>query len=390
MFAHNDINLGLLRDRAFNLRWAAVPQDVIPLTAADPDFPCAPEIAAAISRFVKDRYFSYAPPEGYAFFRESVARFFQDQRKISCQPEHILSVDSAAFGIYAVCSALLKPGDEAIVFNPVDFLFKYSIEACQATAISLPVPINPAEILDYDLLEQLVTPRTKMICLCNPLNPTGKVFGKEELEKLAAIALRHNLVVLSDEIWSDIVFAPEQYTSIAAINDGIRNQTIIVTGYSKSYGLAGLRAGAVITTNAAYFEAILEHSRHRFTVHGSNVLAQVAVRAALDECGYWLEGFIQHLQAMRDLCVHALNQMPGISVYAPQGCYLLFPNITQTGLDAETMQQALFHEAKVAVVPGLPRWFGSGAAGHIRISFATSREILEESMTRIHQYLQTR
>lgn len=387
MFTHAEINFDLLRNRAFNLRWAAVENDVIPLTAADPDFPCAPQIAEAIAQYAKDRYFSYAPAEGYAFFKEAVAQFHHTKRHVAVQPQHVLAVDSAAFGIYAVCKAFLNPGDEAIVFNPVDFLFKYAVEAHQAQAITFPVPTNPELELDYALLEQLITPKTKLLCLCNPLNPTGKVFNAHELQRIGQIAVKHNLIILSDEIWSDIVFEPNTYVSVASISEEIRNQTVLVTGYSKSYGLAGLRVGAIIAPNDELYQTILEKSGHQATIHGCNVLAQVAASTALNDCQLWLSSFVTHLTAMRNYCVTELNSISGINCYTPQGCYLVFPNISQTGFTAQQVQTLLLSQAKVAVVPGLPQWFGSRADGHIRLSFATSKEVLEESFSRIKRVL---
>jgi bifunctional pyridoxal-dependent enzyme with beta-cystathionase and maltose regulon repressor activities len=126
MFTNQEIRLDLLKQRAFNLRWAAVPEGVIPLTAADPDFPCAPQIAEAISKYASERYFSYAPAEGHSFFRESVARFHTNKRHVVTNPDFVIAVDSAAYGILMTCKAFISEGDEAIVFNPVDFLFKYS------------------------------------------------------------------------------------------------------------------------------------------------------------------------------------------------------------------------------------------------------------------------
>jgi len=389
MFTNQEIQFDLLKKRAFNLRWASVEKDVIPLTAADPDFPCAPQIGEAIAKYAKDRYFSYAPAEGYAFFKDAVANFHLNKRNINVNPNWVLAVDSAAFGIYNICKTFLNKDDEAIVFNPVDFLFKYSVEANQGIAISFPVPLNPTQEIDYLLLESLITPKTKMLCLCNPLNPTGKVFTANELAIIGNIAVKYNLIILSDEIWSDIVFKPNIYNSIAAINDDIKNQTIIVTGYSKSYGLAGLRVGAIIAPNENLFNLILEKSGHQSTIHGCNVLAQVAASTALNDCGDWLNEFVNHLTAMRDFCVTELNQMPGFNCHTPQGCYLVFPDITNTGKTPQELQTLLLEKAKVAVVPGLGQWFGSRADGHIRLSFATSKEVLEESFTRINKALKS-
>jgi len=383
MHGHHLINFGHLKRRAHNLRWATVPDGVIPLTAADPDFPCAPEIAEDICRFAQDRYFCYAPAEGIPEFKQSLAAYFHNKRNIPASPGLILPVDSAAFGIYVTCKAFLSPGDEAIIFDPVDFLFRYSIESVGGVAIPFQIPAG-ANGVDFERLEKLITKKTKLICLCNPLNPTGKVFTKSELIVFGAIAIQYNLVILSDEIWSDIVFAPHLYTSIASVNEETRSRTITVTGFSKAYGLAGLRIGAVMASNAGHFKKLMDASLHNSTVHGANVLSQIAATAALNKCEYWLKDFLIHLQAMRDICVNELNTIPGFKCIAPEGCYVAFANINGTNKTSKEIQDILMKEAKVAVVPGLKEWFGEGAEGYIRLSFATSEEILRDALSRIN------
>jgi aspartate/methionine/tyrosine aminotransferase len=383
MFDPSTVDLDILRKRAHNLRWANVPADVIPLTAADPDFPSAPEIADAIGRFAKERYFCYASPDGLPEFKESMARYYQVKRQIPASPDWIFPVDSAAFGIYLTCKAFLSPGDEAIIFDPVDFLFRYAIEAAAATAITFPVPPGNMD-LDRERLEGSITRKTRMICLCNPLNPTGKVFSKEELLFIGQLACKYGLIILSDEIWSDIVFPPHTYTSIASLGKEIRDRTVTITGFSKSYGLAGLRIGSVMTSDRMNYDRLMDASLHKPTIHGANVISQVAAATALDKCEDWLKGFLQHLHAMRDLCVDRLNAIPGFSCLAPAGCYVAFADISGTGKSSSEIRQILFDQAKVAVVPGLKEWFGEGADGYIRLSFATSEEILTTALTRIH------
>lgn len=387
MFDPALIDLPILRRRAYNLRWATVPADVIPLTAADPDMPCAPEIAEAIARFARERYFSYGPPEGMPEFRESMAAYFQTRRQIPASPGWIFPVDSAAFGIYITCKAFLSSGDEAIIFDPVDFLFRYGVEAAEARAVPFAIPPGEDPV-DFGRLERLISKRTRMICLCNPLNPTGKVFTKQELQRFAELAIEYDLVILSDEIWSDIVYSPNAFTSMASLGKDVRDRTITITGFSKSYGLAGLRIGAVMASNREHYNLLFSTSLHKSTVHGANLLSQVAATAALNECGEWLHDFLQHLQRMRDLCVNSLNRIGGVRCLAPAGCYVAFPDITGTGLSSGEMQELLFNEARVAVVPGLPEWFGDGANGHIRLSFATSAEILTQAMERITNTIQ--
>ncbi|QJD94394.1 pyridoxal phosphate-dependent aminotransferase [Mucilaginibacter robiniae] len=384
MFTQSSIQLEILKKRAYNLRWATLPEGVIPLTAADPDFPSAPEIGEAIARYAREQYFCYTPPEGLPMFKESMAAYFQNKRSIPALPDFILPVDSAAFGIYITCKAFLSGGDEAIIFDPVDFLFRYSVETVGGVAVPFAIPAG-VDNVDFSQLEQLITPKTRLICLCNPLNPTGKVFKHTELEQLGKIACKHNLIILSDEIWSDIVFTPHQFTSIASISEEIRNSTITITGFSKSYGLAGLRIGAVMASNVQHYERLMNVSLHRSTIHGANVLSQVAATTALTQCEYWLNDFLIHLQAMRDLCINELNALPGFTCIAAEGCYVAFANISSTGKTSQGMQTLLMDKAKVAVVPGLKEWFGPGAEGYIRLSFATSAEILQEAFSRIKQ-----
>jgi aspartate/methionine/tyrosine aminotransferase len=386
MFNSENINLNILKQRAFNLRWATQAEGVIPLTAADPDFPCAPEITEAISKYIKDRYLSYGPAQGLPILRESIANYYLQKRGVNFNPDYVLPVDSAAFGIYVACKSFLKKGDEAIIFDPVDFLFRYSIET--VGAIAVPFPIHPEkQELDFELLESLISPSCKMICLCNPLNPSGKVFTKEELLKIGEIAEKHNLLILSDEIWSDIVFQPATYTCISALNESISNRTIIVHGFSKSYGLAGLRIGMLLTSNNRLFDAMFQKSLHQSTIHGVNILSQVAANTALTECEYWLNGFVNHLQKMRDLTVSSLNSMQGITCHVPDACYVAFANIQATGKSSFEIQQYILDEAKVAIVPGLKQWFGEGAEGYVRLCFSTSDEILNEALNRINKAL---
>lgn len=386
MFQSTQVDIQLLQKRAYNLRWASIPNDVIPLTAADPDFKCAPIIQEAIIKYTRGGYFSYTPAEGLPEFKEAASHFFESKRNLKIDASQIIPVDSAAYGIYLVCKTLLQPTDEAIIFDPVDFLFQYSIENLGAKPIRFSIPPG-TEMVDFSQLEELITPKTKLICLCNPLNPTGKVFKREELKKLGEIALKHSIVILSDEIWSDIVFEPTKFTSIASISDEISNQVITVSGFSKSYGLAGLRIGLVATTNKKLFSDIFSKSLHQSTVHGANSLGQIAATAALNEAQPWLTEFVKHLHSMRDLVTNKINAIKGLKTIAPEGCYVSFVNISETGMSPEEFQKRMFEKAKVAVVPGLSQWFGPGADGYVRLSFATSSEILTEAMNRIDSSL---
>jgi bifunctional pyridoxal-dependent enzyme with beta-cystathionase and maltose regulon repressor activities len=158
---------------------------------------------------------------------------------------------------------------------------------------------------------------------------------------------------------------------------------VTVTGFSKSYGLAGLRIGAVMAHTDDHYNALFEASLHRSTVHGANIMGQLAATTALNKCDRWLADFVKHLHAMRDICVAELNSMKGVKCISPEGCYVAFADITGTGKSSSEIRDLLFNEAKVAIVPGLKQWFGDGAEGYIRLSFATSEDILREALSRM-------
>jgi aspartate/methionine/tyrosine aminotransferase len=383
-FANDQVPLEALRRQAFNLRWASQPDDVIPLTAADPDFAVAPVVREAIARQAAEGLFCYGPAEGLPAFREACARWSTEGRGVACGPERVLAVDGAAAGMRHVCRLLLRPGDEAIVFDPVDFLFAAAVEAAGGRVRRLPVDPLSGE-LALDRLESLVTPRTRLLGVCNPLNPVGRVLREPELVALGAFAERHNLAILNDEVWADIVFAPHRFVSLAAIDAATAARCWSVQGFSKNYGLAGLRVGCVVAPDAAGCTALARAALADTTMGGVATLSQIAAVAALEGAGEWLAAWLVHLQGQRDRAVAALAAMPGVAVRPPEGTYTLFPRVPHHGLSPEALVERLRQRQRLAVVPGAPRWFGPGAAGHLRLVFSTSEAILMEGLERLRR-----
>ena len=385
-FPHDSIDVNLLKERAYNLRWATVKDGIIPLTAADPDFPIAPEIKEAIHQYTQGGVFSYGATEGLPAFREACAEVLRTRKGIDCDPNCILPTDGAASGMYTIAKAFLSPGDEAIIFDPVDFLFQSSVEAAGATAVR--VPFHEASgSFQPSQLEAAITKRTKMICVCNPHNPMGRVLNREELMFIGSLAMKYDLWIMNDEIWSDIVFEPNRHINIASLHPGIAKRTLSVYGFSKTFGLAGLRVGFVAAPNEKIFQHLLNTSKANTTAGGVSTLSQVAATAAYQEGWYWADAFVDHLTKVRDYCHTRLNNMPGITCRKPEGTYLLFPNIEAYGMSSEAFAKFLLEEAKVAVVPGAAKWFGEGAEGHIRICFSTSMEMMIEALDRIEAAL---
>jgi len=379
-FADDAVRLDLLRSRAFNLRWAELPPDVIPLTAADPDFPAAPVIRQAIADYAASGVFSYGPAGGLPLFRESVARYL-DRRHCAVPPAGVLAVNSAAAGLAMVAQHWLAPGDEAIVFDPVDFLFAHVVRTAGAVPVTWRVTRDDA--LDFVELERLITPRTRMICVCNPHNPLGRCFTRGELEALGAFCTVRGIRILSDEIWSEIVYRPAQFTSMLALSPAVAANTVVVHGFSKAFALAGLRIGYVAMRSLEAAADMLAASQHPSTVDGAATLSQVAAAAAYDHALPWLDDFLLHLQARRDQVLTALHTVPGLEVTTPDATYLAFVRLPPAMGEVEACVQRLREEFRVAVVPGSPRWFGDAAAGHFRLCFATSEALLTQGLERL-------
>ena len=386
LFSNDAVPLDLLSERAYNYRWAETKHGVIPLTAADPDFPVAQEIRDSITRYAQEGVFSYGPHRGLPALRTATARELTSRNYRGVDAERILPLDSAASCMYTVARAFLKQGDEMIIFDPVDYLFEQA--ATHAGARVKRCPYDPeTRSFRLDELESLVTDRTRMIGVCNPHNPLGRLMRKDELELLAQFARKHDLWILNDEIWSDIIFPPGRFSSFHHLPYPLRDRVITVHGFSKSFGLAGLRIGTILAPCPESYSEIVKTSHVMSTAGGASTLSQVAATTALEHCRYWVDDFVAHLSGLRDLAVQRLNAMPGVNCESPEATYLLFPDIRETGLGSDAITEYLAQNARVAVIPGSDRFFGPGAAGHIRLCFATSEKILVEALDRMDEAL---
>jgi aminotransferase/cystathionine beta-lyase len=381
MFTNNDINFEALKRKAYNGRWATLEEGIIPLTAADPDFRTAPEIELGIIEYLKDGYLSYGPFSGLPEFKKSVADHFNKEKQGTFSPENILAVNSAAQGMYLIASYVLNPGDEAIILDPVDFLFKKSVETAGGKVVLCPVDTTTGEI-DFEKMISLISSKTKLISICNPHNPLGKVYSKEILIKIAEIASAHDLWVMSDEIWSDIIYDNKDFYTYSSVSEKAKIKSFTVYGFSKSFGIAGLRIGAALCNDQDILEDFTEKSNFNSTIEGVSTLSQIAGSVALEKAKPWYKEFLNHLQNNRDLAFRLLSRSEIVTPNLPEATFVLFPKI-ENGMSSDEFAQHVLTQGKVAIVPGSERWFGKGAEGHIRICFSTSQEILEEGINRI-------
>ena len=381
MFKNTDINFEALKKKAYNGRWATLEEGIIPLTAADPDFRMSKEIEQGIIEYIKDGYLSYGPFSGLPEFKNSVAKNFNEKKGGNFSPENVLAVNSAAMGMFLIAKYILNPGDEAIIFDPVDFLFKKTVDAVGGSLKLCSVDATTGDI-DFDMLVSLINPKTKMISICNPHNPVGRVYSKEILIKISEIAAAHDLWVMSDEIWSDIVYDGIEFNTYSSVSEAAKKKSFTVFGFSKSYGIAGLRIGAVLCNDQEILDDFTEKSQFNSTIEGVSTLSQIAASVAIEKAQPWFAEFLAHLQSNRDLAYTMLKNSEILIPNHPQSTFVIFPKINN-GFSSDEFAQHVLKEGKVSIVPGSERWFGKGAEGHVRICFSTSSEILTEGIDRI-------
>ena len=356
---------------------------MIPLTAADPDFPVAPEIRAAITERAEEGVFSYGESQGDMDFREVIAETVRDRKKIPCGPDDVMVTNGVAQAMMIVAKHAVGPGEEAILFDPVDFLFGRAVDEAGGKKVYSSVDKERGKF-DIDGLNELVTAKTRMLCICNPHNPLGRVLTEAELRGMAEIAVDNDLVIMSDEIWSDIVYDWREHVSTASLGPEVAERTVSLYGFSKTFAMAGLSLGYLVATNPALLEGLKKIAPGYF--YPVNGVSQAAGKAAYAEAWYWAEAFLDHLQKVRDVAHERLSSVPGIECLKPEGTYTLFPDVSSFGMASEEMTKYLLEEARVAVVPGHGEdfsYFGPGGEGHVRIVFSTSKRIICEAIDRL-------
>jgi len=208
-------------------------------------------------------------------------------------------------------------------------------------------------------------------------------YPKLTLEVIGKVAVENKLWIMNDEIWSDIIYSDTEFNSIANVHPWVAERTITIHGFSKTFGLAGMRIGYIAAPSEKVYQQLVTASRVSSTAAGVTTLSQIAATVAYEECWYWVDGFLKHLEKIRNYAVKRLNKMNGVYCAQPEGTYVLFVNIEAFGLTEEAMADYLLKKAKVAVVPGAAKWFGPGAIGHIRLCFSTSMVVVKAALDRI-------
>ncbi|OOE14360.1 aminotransferase [Fictibacillus arsenicus] len=366
--------------RFFDL--ASSMENVISLGVGEPDFVTPWNVIEASYHSLEQGYTAYTANAGLFELRKEISRYMKRRFGVtySAQEEMVVTV-GASQAIDLALRAVVNPGEEVIVVEPSFVSYAPTV----TLAGGVPVPVNTYSRDDFKLqpeqIEAAVTEKTKVIMLCSPNNPTGTVLSKGDLERIAEVVEKHDLLVISDEIYAELTY-DEPYTSFPAVKN-MRDRTILISGFSKAFAMTGWRLGFACGPKAI-LQAMLKI--HQYTMMCAPTMAQHAAFEALVNGQKDVVKMKESYRQRRSLVIHALEEM-GLSCHVPGGAFYVFPSIEKTGLSSEEFAEQLLMKEQVAVVPGSV--FGESGEGHVRCSYATSVQKLEEAMRRIDRFIKT-
>lgn len=362
----------LVRARALE----AQGRDVVHLEIGEPDFDTPANVIEAGCHALKTGWTHYGPAAGQADLRQVIATYLNTSRGTSFGPDNIVVTPGGKPIMFFVILALLEAGDEAIYPNPGFPIYESMINFTGATAVPAPLREERAFALDVEEVAALITPRTKLLILNSPGNPTGGVLNREEIAAIAELAVRHDLTVLADEIYAEILYEGE-HVSIATM-PGMKERTILLDGFSKTYAMTGWRLGygAMPAEFAGVIAKLMVNS-----VSCTSMAVQRAGLEALTGPQDDVRAMVEAFRRRRDLIVAGLNAIPGLSCLSPKGAFYVFPNISGTGLTSKQFADHLLQDHGVAALAGTS--FGQYGEGYLRLSYANSEANLIKALERI-------
>lgn len=360
-------------------KWQQHPSDVLPLWVADMDFPVAQAVREAINEHVATSNFGYPPKDGMPGLSEAVLNRLETLYGVRYEPEHLHMSNSTVTGLFMGVMACSAPGDEVIMQSPIYGPFMMAVNETKRVAVYNEFVHDGGHYrIDFDALESLITPASRIFMLCNPQNPVGRVFTREELERLAEFVLKHRLWVISDELHADLRYENHTHIPFASLSDEVAQRTLTLYGPSKSFNLAGLKVSFALSHNEALLKRFKEMGIG--LAGGPNMLGQTATLAAYTHGAAWLDKTLAYLDDNRKhVAQFVKNEIPGVKHTSPEGTYLAWLDFSSLGLD--DVEAFLLENAKVALNSGA--WFGPGGEGYARLNFATSHAIVDSALRRI-------
>ncbi|HKK82611.1 MAG TPA: pyridoxal phosphate-dependent aminotransferase [Atribacterota bacterium] len=357
-------------------------KDIISFGIGEPDFITPDHVREAAKQAIEEGYTHYTPNAGFADLREALSQKLNDFNHIPAKSEEVLVSSGGTQALFSAFYVLLNPGDELIVPDPGFLVYGSQVILAGGNPVFLPIREENHFQIDPNELEKMITPKTKAILLNSPSNPTGMVINRDILEKVAEIAKKYNLFIISDELYEDILFDGRKHLSIASL-PGMKERTISIFGFSKSYAMTGWRIAYIACPESLIQEMIKIQQN---TAVCPNSVTQRAVLYGLQnprETNLSIDNMREAYQKRRDVIINGFSEIEEFDCLSPEGAFYAFPNITKTGKSSEELSMYLLDECGVVTVPG--NAFGQYGEGYLRFSFATSVDMIQNGLEKIKE-----
>jgi aspartate aminotransferase len=359
---------------------AAEGRSIVHLEIGQPDFPTPANICEAGKRAIDEGYTSYGPTCGLPEVRECIAQHISKTRSIEVNPSQVVVTPGGKPIMFFTILSVVEPGDEVVYPDPGFPIYKSLIDYIGGKGVPLPLLEENDFSFDLEKLKELVSDKTKLLILNSPQNPTGGVLKKSDLEAIAALCVKHDVLILADEIYSELIYEGT-FESVTQF-PGVSERTVILDGFSKTYSMTGWRLGYGI------FPQWMVESIERLMVNSNSCTASFSQRAGIEALTGQQESVSEMREAFRnrrDFIVKGLNQIPGISCRTPRGAFYVFANVSQLPISSGELETRLLEEAGVACLAG--GGFGEQGENFLRFSYANSIENIGEALKRIETFL---
>ena len=359
----------------------ATMKDVISLGIGEPDFTTPKPILDAGIRSLQNGETHYTSNHGKVELRQGIAENLKKLYKVNYNPaDEIVATVGVSEALYLTFTAILEPGDEVIIPTPCFVSYQAEVILAGGVPIEIPARLENNFTIDPDDIRKAITPRTKVIFIGYPSNPTGAVAPRDVMLEIAKIADQHDLIVVSDEIYDRLVYDFE-HVCFPALDEGLKHRTVLLGGFSKDYAMTGWRIGYACGP-ADIIQGMVRI--HQYTIMSAPTTAQDAAIEALKTGEPYVQEMVAEYDRRRRLLVAGLNRL-GLSTFEPRGAFYTFPDIRASGMDDETFAETLLREEGVAVVPG--NAFGPGGEGFVRACYATEYSKIEEALRRMERFM---
>lgn len=353
--------------------------DVLILSGGEPDFNTPERIKAEGIKAIQNNMTHYTPAAGLMELREAISRKLLKENGIIADPKtQIIVTPSGKLALYQALVSFLEPGDEAMLLEPNWVSYKEIVKMTGATCVSVPLRHEDNFRITRDILESKLTDKSKMVIICNPCNPTGRVFTEEEIQTLADFVDEHDLLLVADEIYEKLVYDGHRHISVGAI-EKVKDRVITLNGFSKGYAMTGWRLGYSVAS-ASLTKVMMKMQES--TVTTSAAMVQKAAVVAFD-CEDDVQYMVADYKRRRDFIVNSLNEIPCIHCPMPEGAFYIFPKIDYKGMNSFELCDYILEKANVLVAPG--DVFGEGGEKCIRIAYPAAMETLEKTAERFKQ-----